>query len=65
MTIRTIGKVWNDWITVRTNDDDELPYVSISFDDRYGLGHAYILPPDKAKELGETILKAAASLGGS
>ena len=29
------------------------------------VGQSYILPPDKAEELAETILKAAASLGGS
>ena len=64
MTIRTVGKVWDDWITVTASDDPDLPNVGIHFGD-VPLGHSYILPPDKAEELAETILKAAASLGGS
>lgn len=64
MTAREIGKVWNDWITVRAYDHEDLPSVGIYYADTARQGCEYLMPPDKARELARMLTEAADALEG-
>lgn len=65
MTIREIGKVWNDWITVRAYDDHPLsPCVGIHYAGTIRQGCEYLMPPDQARELARMLTEAADALEG-
>lgn len=65
MSDREIGKIWNDWITVRAYDRDDLPCVGIYYADTARQGCEYLIPPDMARELADLLVKAADAAEGS
>ena len=63
MTIKEIGKVWEDWITVRTYTLP-LPCVGIYYADTARQGHEYLMPPDEVRKLAVMLMEAADALEG-
>ena len=64
MIVTVIGKVWDDWITVRAYDDEAMPSVGIHYAGTIRQGCEYLMPPDKARELARMLTEAADALEG-